>query len=119
MFGTIANDVATRTTLACDFPIPELPDDQTLELDNVAVSYTAGAAAGGAVIKFGQAPTSADCQANAFYIENDRIYLCPESCDVVKSDGMAQVDVLFGVAGLRGEIDGRPSGGLMAVGNRP
>jgi hypothetical protein len=95
VFSTIANDVATRTTLACDFAIPELPDDQTLELDNVAVSYTAGAAAGGAVIKFGQAKTSAECQANAFYIENDRIYLCPESCDQVKSDGMAQVDVLF------------------------
>ena len=95
VFSTIANDVATRTTLACDFAIPELPSDQTLELDNVAVPYTAGAAAGGAVIKFGQAPTSADCQANAFYIENNRIYLCPETCDVVKSDDMAQVDVLF------------------------
>jgi hypothetical protein len=55
------------------------------------VSY---AAAAGAPSQLKQARTPADCQADAFYIENQRVYLCEAACDAVKAAG-ADVQVLF------------------------
>ncbi len=92
VFNEIANDVVVKAELACDFAIPVAPDGREIERDKVAVSYSS---AGAVVSDFGQAATSADCQANAFYIENDRVWLCPETCDAIKADPMASVDVLF------------------------
>jgi hypothetical protein len=37
----------------------------------------------------------ADCQSNAFYIQDSRIFLCPDTCNTVQADEMASVDVLF------------------------
>ena len=37
----------------------------------------------------------AACVPNAFYVENGRIYLCPETCTAIKADPTAKVDVLF------------------------
>jgi hypothetical protein len=93
VFSTIANDVVTRSTLACDFDIPPVPTGKTLELDKVAVNYLPGDGSGEQ--KFLQAATPAACQADAFYIENDRIFLCPQACGVVQADDSAHVDVLF------------------------
>ncbi|MEO7038144.1 MAG: hypothetical protein ABI548_29515 [Polyangiaceae bacterium] len=45
--------------------------------------------------QFGQAPSVAACQPEAFYIQNNHIYLCPDTCTTVKADGGAKVDVLF------------------------
>ncbi len=92
VFNEIANDVVVKAELACDFAIPLAPDGREIERDKVAVSYSS---AGAVVSDYGQAATSADCQADAFYIENDRVYLCPEACDTIKLDPMASVDVLF------------------------
>ena len=93
VFTAIANDVVVKAQLSCDFDIPAAPDGQALDLSKVAVAYTQGGAT--TPTQFGQAKTVADCQANAFYIENNHIYLCPDTCDVVKADGGAKVDVLF------------------------
>ena len=93
VFSTIANDVVVKSQLACDFDIPNPSDGQELDLTKVAVAYTTGGAA--APTQFGQAATSAACEANAFYIENNHIYLCPDTCATVKADGAAKVDVLF------------------------
>jgi len=93
VFQKIADDVVVRRSVACDFAIPEAPGGQTIDLDKVAVRHTSGA--DGSRVQFGQAPTEGDCQADAFYISNDRIHLCPETCDAVRSDPQAQVEVLF------------------------
>jgi hypothetical protein len=90
VFRRIAEDVVTKAQLACDFALPEPPAGETLQLDNIAVSYTAA----GAANQFKQARTSADCQADAFYIEDQRVFLCPAACDAVKAAG-ADVRVLF------------------------
>jgi hypothetical protein len=91
VFHRIAEDVVTKAQVACDFPLPEAPPKQTLELDKIAVSYGTGQ---GTPAQLKQAKTSADCQADAFYIENSRVYLCTEACDAVKASG-ANVQVLF------------------------
>jgi len=72
--------------------LPEAPPKQTLELDKIAVSY---AVPSGMPTQLKQAKTSADCQADAFYIENSRVYLCDQACDAVKATAGANVQVLF------------------------
>ena len=64
-----------------------------LDLGKVAVNHTKGDGSG--TIQYLQAATPADCQADAFYIENDHIYLCPETCSIVQADAMALVNVVF------------------------
>jgi hypothetical protein len=93
VFNQIAKDVAVKAKVACDFAIPTPSDGQELDLDKVAVSRKATDGNPGA--PYGQAPTSADCQADAFYIESDRIYLCPETCAALQADPGGGVDVLF------------------------
>jgi hypothetical protein len=94
VFRRISEDVMTRVTIACDFPIPAPPAGKTLERDKVAVNYTAGN--GAADQELLQAATPADCGPDAFYIEGEtRIVLCPEACSIVQADPEARVDVLF------------------------
>ncbi|MEO6603566.1 MAG: hypothetical protein ABIQ16_27025 [Polyangiaceae bacterium] len=93
VFKTIADDVVVKSQLACDFDIPMPPDGQELDLTKVAVAYTKSGV--GDPIQFGQASSSAACEANAFYIQNDHIYLCPDTCQTIKADSSAKVDVLF------------------------
>lgn len=93
VFRTIAEDVVTRSTIACDFAIPPAPAGRELDLAKVAVNYTPGD--GTAPIQFGQAATSAACQSNAFYIQDSRIWICPETCATIQADPNAAVDVLF------------------------
>jgi hypothetical protein len=92
VFNRIAQDVVTKSQVACDFALPAPPFGQTLELDKVAVSFTAGT---GAPSQLRQAQTSTDCQADAFYIEDERVHLCDAACDAVKSTLGANVQVLF------------------------
>jgi hypothetical protein len=93
VFRRIAEDVVTRVLIACDFAIPPPPAGKDLELDKVAVNYTAGDGSGEE--RFLQAQTPTDCGPDAFYIEAGRIVLCPEACAIVQADGMARVDVEF------------------------
>jgi hypothetical protein len=93
VFRRIAEDVVQTSTLACDFPIPPAPTGLELDLDNVAIQYTPGT--GATPIHFGQAPAATGCQADAFYIANDRLNLCPEACSTIRSDPTANVAVLF------------------------
>jgi hypothetical protein len=91
VFQRIADDVVQRAA-ACDFPFPLPPAGLELDLDRVAIRYTPG---DGDERDFLQAPTPADCQADAFYVANDRLNLCPEACTAVRSDPLASVKALF------------------------
>ena len=93
VFQRIAEDVVQRRSIACDFDIPEPPPGLLLDLNNVAIAYTPGN--GADIIQFGQAPTVADCQADAFFIQGDRVNLCPAACSVISDDAFADVQVLF------------------------
>jgi hypothetical protein len=93
VFSRIAEDVIVTSDIACDFAIPAPPAGSTLDLGKVAVSYHPGGM--NAAVEFGQAAVPDDCQVNAFYIANERIYLCPEACSMLKEDPLATVDVLF------------------------
>jgi hypothetical protein len=93
VFKAVAQDVITSAQIGCDFAIPPAPAGKTLDLSRVAVAYAPGG--GGAGQQFRQAATAAACVAGAFYIEQGRIVLCPETCAAVTSDPQAKIDVLF------------------------
>jgi hypothetical protein len=94
VFRAIAENVIVKSNIACEFDIPPPPAGTMLDLDKVAVRKTAQ---GGAESQFLQAPTQADCQADAFYIDRtaNQVHLCPEACETVRADPLAKVDVLF------------------------
>jgi hypothetical protein len=84
---------AVKAKVACDFAIPTPGDGLELDLDKVAVSRKAANGTPGP--RYGQAATSEDCQADAFYIEAEHIRLCPEACAQLQADPGGGVDVLF------------------------
>jgi hypothetical protein len=94
VFRAIAENVIVKSDIACEFDIPPPPAGTMLDLDKVAVRKTAQ---GGTESQFLQAPTQADCQADAFYIDRsaNQVHLCPEACETVRADPLAKVDVLF------------------------
>ncbi|HKO93808.1 MAG TPA: hypothetical protein VJU61_21790 [Polyangiaceae bacterium] len=92
VFQRIAEDVVLTRGVACDFPIPDPPRGEELDLNNIAISYLGS---GGKASQFGQAPTVGDCQADAFYVDGSRLALCPSTCSRVSSDPLAAVTVLF------------------------
>src|SRR5262249_306594 len=93
VFKTIANDVVSKTTLSSDFAIPPPPQAKTLDLTKVAVVYTPGN--GMAEQKYLQVTDPANCDATTFYIQDNRVHLCPIPCATVQADGNAKVDVSF------------------------
>jgi hypothetical protein len=93
VFQRIAEDVVQTREIACDFPVPAGPADLVSDPENVAISYAAGD--GAASIKFGQAPTLADCQPDAFYIADGRLNLCPVTCSAVRDNPLASLTVLM------------------------
>jgi len=94
VFRAIAENVIVKSEIACEFDIPAPPAGTLLDLDKVAVQKTSP---GGAESQFLQAPTLDDCQADAFYIDRvaNQVHLCPEACEAVRADPLANVDVLF------------------------
>jgi hypothetical protein len=93
VFQKIASDVVSKTTVACDFDIPPPPPGKTLDLTKVAVVYTKGDGTGD--VKFLQVTDPAQCDASTFYIQNNRVHLCPIPCATVQADGKAKVQVSF------------------------
>jgi hypothetical protein len=93
VFRRIAEDVVTRTIVACDFALPAVPEGTELVLDNIAVNHVFGDGSGEETL--GQVLDEADCGPDAFYFDGDRVTLCPEACDIVRADASAEVEVLF------------------------
>jgi hypothetical protein len=95
VFREIAGRVIAQSDIACDFPVPVPPAGRTLDLDRVSVEIE-HELTGAAPTRLGQARLAADCQAEAFFIDDGTIQLCPEVCTAVRSEEGAGVDVLFG-----------------------
>jgi hypothetical protein len=93
VFERIAEDVVLTSSIACDFPIPAAPPGLDLDLENVAIQYDSSG--GVAAVRFRQAAGFSSCQPGAFYIEHNRLNLCPTSCDAIRADPAARLAVLF------------------------
>jgi len=94
VFNQLAQGVITGAAVACEFPLPEPPRGEVLDLETVEVAFTPP---GSSVEQlFSQVPDLASCTADSFYIEADMIKLCPELCAIVQADATAQLEVRFG-----------------------
>ena len=93
LFQEIAADVVESTPVACEFQIPT-PDEGEIDPDTIEIDYYVGGQA--PPIAFHQVVDLAACEAEAFYIANDMVLLCPQACDLVQADPAAQLDVRFG-----------------------
>jgi hypothetical protein len=93
VFQTIATNVIEQSVLACDIPLPEPQMGQTIDTTTVQVDFTPSM---GQPISFHQVPDLADCEPDAFYIEEESIILCPDACDAVQGDAMATLGVRYG-----------------------
>jgi hypothetical protein len=94
VFQEIAKGVIQGAKVACEFDVPTPPDGKQIDLNTVEVEYTPGG--GGIPGKFTKVNSLAECKPNAFYIEGDKIKLCPETCALVETDDQAKLQVLFG-----------------------
>lgn len=97
VFAAMATDVAEKADIACDWPIPEPPQGQFLDLDKVNVEYTTP---DGNKVGLARIPDGEDCDGREGWHYDDpasptQVISCPTSCDGFQVTGGA-VDVLFG-----------------------
>jgi hypothetical protein len=88
-FNAIREDVAVE----CTYNLPDPPAGETLDLMRVNVTYTSGSGAE-TVVGFNG---DANCTEGWQYANNNtQVVLCGSTCDTVKADGNARIDVAFG-----------------------
>jgi hypothetical protein len=95
-----SNSSAPQIAVACEWPLPELDDrQQELDLENVNVRYTTSKGFG---VIMGSV-TGADACATAelgWYFDDPeqptKIVACPETCEVLTSRQITEVNALFG-----------------------
>jgi hypothetical protein len=92
LFQALAEGIIESTQIDCRFPMPNAPPGETIDMASVTLEYTPG---GGAPQAFQQVASSGLCAADSFYIDNDTIELCPETCALVEGDPEAEMRVLF------------------------
>ena len=93
VFTNVAMGVIAGAKVACDFPTPMPPPGEEIDLGSVVLEYTPMGT--GAVQTLRQVKSAAECAADAFYLNNGRIYICPMACDLIQGDTKAKIDVNF------------------------
>ena len=93
VFQAIAEGVIEGAKLECEFPVPDPPPGETIDMDTVTVQYTPGGI--GAPETLQQVAGVGFCKADSFYIDAGNIVLCPETCTVVQDDDKAKMLVFF------------------------
>ncbi|MEZ4224385.1 MAG: hypothetical protein R3B13_25775 [Polyangiaceae bacterium] len=97
VFQKIAEGVIKGAQVACEIDVPQPPPGEEIDLSSIRMKYTPSG--GGADVIFEQVPNAGACKANAFYIEADKLKLCPQSCTTVQADNGAKLQTLFGCTG--------------------
>jgi hypothetical protein len=93
VFRAIAHEVVRGSRVECAFNVPSPPPGKFVDYASVKVEYTPGA--GGAVETFGRVKQDA-CNDRSFYFEDGEIKLCDLACTRVRSDELANINVVFG-----------------------
>jgi hypothetical protein len=93
VFQAIADGVIKGAKIVCEFPIPEPPENEELDLDSILVEYTPMGMGDPDV--FNQVPSADQCGPNSFYLDGGMVKLCPETCMSVQADKDAQINIKF------------------------
>lgn len=92
VFRTVAQGVVASAGVACEFDMPTPPMGYTIS-NRIYIEYTPGG--GGAAQVFNQVANAAACAGNSFYVANQKVYLCTDTCNAVKADMTAKLGVFF------------------------
>lgn len=95
IFQEVAKKIIKGAQIGCQFEVPKAPAPYTVDLQTVTIDYSPGG--GGPAQAFSQVPDQAQCSAGKFYIDKaaQRIVLCPDTCNTVRNDDKAKVQVFF------------------------
>lgn len=93
LFQEIAKEVVESTPIACSFAIPE-PMMGTIDPNTIEIDYRVGGVDPPKSLH--QVVDLASCEADAFYIVDATVTLCPQSCAEVQADPNAKLDVRYG-----------------------
>jgi hypothetical protein len=93
VFRAVADGVIKGAKVACDFDIPPPPPMKEYKLDTAQLEFTPSG--GGTPRIFNSVPDQASCKPDAFYILNNRVYLCGTTCTDVQADGGAKIEFLL------------------------
>jgi hypothetical protein len=88
-----------RTSVTCEFAMPESTTGEAIDAKLVNVSYTPSA--GGDAQTLGQVPDAAACSGGGGWYYDDplsptKITLCPTTCSTVQIDQGAKMQILLG-----------------------
>jgi hypothetical protein len=91
-----ALDTIRKRAVPCDYEIPFSPVDSNL----VNVSYAKGNGTTEGFLFVGNAEGCSKAPSNGWYFDDDKnpkkVVLCTQTCDAVKGDDGARIDVVFG-----------------------
>lgn len=99
IFQNMAEGVVTSSQLSCTYDIPPPPEGETLNPDQVNVTFTPG---GGSEMPIYNVPGGLGaCGANGGWYYDDpqnptQILICPSTCTTLQNDVNGTVDVVFG-----------------------
>ncbi len=93
IFKAIAAGVIKGAKIACEFPIPEPPENKTLDLESILLEYSPMGV--GDPQTYDQVPSIDQCGPMSFYIADDLVHLCPAACEAVQADKDAKIDLKF------------------------
>ncbi|MDC0671668.1 hypothetical protein [Nannocystis radixulma] len=93
VFQAIANGVVADAKIACDFEIPDPPEGKTLDEDSIEVQFTPSGQMNPLLLT--KVAGLAQCDPMSFYVENDKVILCPDACGLAQDDKDATLKVEF------------------------
>jgi len=89
----IAKNVVAESKIACEFAIPPAPEGKTVDKESVVVTVTPQGEMNPVIYE--QVPSLEMCAPMAFYVDGDKVILCPEACAALQNDKDAQIEVEY------------------------
>lgn len=91
VFRAIAVGVIENVEIQCSFQAPDPPDGETLVLEAIVVLYRPGD--GSEAVTLNRFPDADECVGGGFYVHGETITLCDETCEMVRADDLARLEV--------------------------
>ncbi|MCA9620318.1 MAG: hypothetical protein KC731_14950 [Myxococcales bacterium] len=93
IFEEIANDVLVTSAIPCSIDLPEAPEGQTFDLDEVTFTFQPDPSSPAVVMD--KVPSVAECEPGKtqFYVDSEGVQLCPAACAQVSADSVVQGQV--------------------------
>jgi hypothetical protein len=108
IFTSIANDLTAAGKYPCDFPLPTPPVGEKIDQNSVSLEYFPMGTGTPRVLK--KVSHVDVCTTDSFYIDKDRVFLCPDTCSTVQRDSKAKVQIIYSCQPLT-----RPNGSACAA----